>query len=117
MTAASYPDKLSFQRRTLTTAASGQQVESWDTIFHRYGKVEQSAAGEVNQNDQQKAVESYALRFPYDSVASQLSSIAWRVVWRDQRAVERTLFLTGVDSAGAGRLPEITLTAVRSFNG
>ena len=113
MTAASYPDKLSFQRRTLTTAASGQQVESWDTIFHRYGVVMQTAAGESVQNDQHQSNESYSIRFPFDSVASQLSSIAWRVIWRDQRAVERTLFLTGVDSGGSGRLPEITLTAAR----
>ena len=111
MSSRSYPDKLTFQNRTLTTQADGQVVEAFANVFSRFGKVEQTGAGEGTKNDQQQNVESYRVRIPRDTTAAAIDA-KWRIVWRDQLNVTRTLNLTGVDTGQAGRTAEIFFSAM-----
>lgn len=105
-----YPDKLTFQSRTLTTRDGGQVIETFATAFSRFGKVEQTGASEGTKNDQQQNVEGYRIRLPRDTTAAGIDA-KWRIVWRDQLNVTRTLNLTGVDAGQAGRTAELFLTA------
>lgn len=110
MSSRDYPDRLAFQSRTLTTEDSGQVVENFATAFSRFGKVEQTGAAEGTKNDKQQNVEGYRIRLPRDAAAAAIDA-KWRIVWRDQMNVTRTLNLTGVDSGQAGRNAEVFLTA------
>jgi head-tail adaptor len=105
-----YPDKLTFQSRSLTTQPGGQVTESFATAFSRFGKVEQTGANEGTKNDQQQNVEGYRIRLPRDTTAAAITA-KWRIVWRDQLNVTRTLNLTGVDAGQSGRTAELHLTA------
>lgn len=111
MSSRSYPDKIIFQQRTITTAASGQPVESWSDMFDRWGKVEQTSAGEVVANDQRQKNESYKITLAFDATAAAVTAADWRLNWRDALGNTHTLDLTGVNPAHAGRTSQIHLTA------
>lgn len=111
MSSRSYPDKIIFQQRTITTAASGQPVESWADVFDRWGKVEQISAGEVVANDQRQKNETYKITLPFDAAAAAVTAAEWRLNWRDALGNNHTLDLTGVNPAHSGRTPKIHLTA------
>ena len=111
MSSRDYPDKLTFQSRTLATQASGQVTETFETAFVRFGKVDQTGAAEGTKNDQQQNVEAYRVRLPRDAAAAAIDA-KYRILWRDQFNVTRTLNITGVDAGQSGRTAEIFLSAM-----
>ncbi len=113
MSSRRYPDKLTFERRTVTTAASGQGVESWEPVFVSWGRVVQTAAGESVSNDQLQSHEGYTIDVPYHAAAAAVVALEYRVLWRNRQGVEITLNLTAVDLSPAGRSPELTFKAAR----
>ena len=113
MSSRSYPDKLTFERRTVTTAASGQGVESWATDFLIWGRVTQTAAGEAVLNDQLQTNEAYTISVPYNAAAAAVVAMEYRVLWRNRQGVEITLNLTAGDLSPAGRSPELKFKAAR----
>lgn len=111
MSSRSYPDKIIFQQRTITTAASGQPVESWSDVFDRWAKVEQVSAAEVVVNEQRRKVEVYKITLAFDATAAAVTAAEWRLNWRDALGNTHTLDLTGVNPAHTGRTSKIHLTA------
>lgn len=113
MSANSYPDKITFEQRTVTTEASGQPVENWSPVFFRWGSVTQTAAVETVVDNVLQTNESYLITFPFDRTAAIVTADGWRLNWRDKLGNTKYLNLTGVAPVAAGRTSEIKLTAAR----
>lgn len=101
-----YCETVTFQRRTPSTAASGQTTETFADDFRRFAKVEELPTDEGSVGTQKTHPHRYQVEMRDDAQVRTVTEF-WRIRWDNRRGGPVAMNVKSVRTIGAGRLQTI----------